>query len=44
MKKIYDKVDEKEKSDSLKNTLDSMTQIHQNTIDDLEKIRKFLRN
>ena len=44
MKGIFNKVEDGEKSEELKNTLDSMTQIHQNTIDDLEKIRKLLRD
>jgi len=44
MKGIFNKVEDGEKSEELKNTLDSMVQIHQNTIDDLEKIRSLLRN
>ena len=44
VKGIFNKVEDGEKSEELKNTLDSMVQIHQNTIDDLEKIRSLLRN
>ena len=44
MKGIFNKVEDGEKSEELKNTLDSMVQIHQNTNDDLQKITSLLRN